>query len=57
MVAAHTSDLIAARKVGFKTAFVHRPLEYGPDRKPTPPEDFDFIANDFLDLADQLDKS
>src|SRR5271156_2002132 len=32
MVAAHASDLQAARKLGFRTAFVWRPLEYGPER-------------------------
>ena len=29
MVAAHNSDLVAARAVGFKTAFVYRTKEYG----------------------------
>ena len=30
MVAAHNNDLLAARAVGFKTAFVYRTTEYGP---------------------------
>src|SRR5262245_33174310 len=35
MVAAHEGDLDAAKALGLKTAFVHRPLEYGP-AKPAP---------------------
>ena len=35
MVAAHRGDLRAAGALGFKTAFVPRPLEYGPDRTRT----------------------
>ena len=34
MVAAHLGDLRAAKTVGLKTAFVARPLEYGPAGKP-----------------------
>lgn len=56
MVAAHPSDLRAAREAGLRTAFVFRPAEYGPDRTLNRPADgeFEFIANDFLDLANQL---
>ncbi len=56
MVAAHKGDLRAARRVGFKTAFVPRPLEYGPERNvdTTPDDSFDIVAGDFLDLAQQL---
>ena len=58
MVAAHVDDLIAARKVGLKTALVTRPLEYGPKRKADTAQDgagvADFIATDFMDLAAQL---
>jgi 2-haloacid dehalogenase len=56
MVAAHESDLRAARSCGFKTAYVPRPLEYGPGKMP--PADtscFDLIANDFLELARLLE--
>jgi 2-haloacid dehalogenase len=56
MVAAHKRDLEAASGVGFKTAFVARPLEHGPnvevDTRPEPA--FDINAGDFLDLAHQL---
>ena len=56
MVAAHKGDLRAAGALGFKTAFVTRPLEYGPDRDidTTPDPAFDVNATDFLDLATQL---
>lgn len=56
MVAAHNSDLHAARHCGFRTAFVLRPLEHGPDQTSDlgPQENFDLIAEDFVDLAKQL---
>lgn len=56
LVAAHKDDLFAAKACGLSTAYVRRPLEYGPqvrvDLKPQ--RAFDFNAGDFLDLADQL---
>jgi 2-haloacid dehalogenase len=57
LVAAHGSDLGAAARVGFRTAFVLRPLEFGPGQKADAPAGgtFDVVARDFLDLADQLD--
>jgi 2-haloacid dehalogenase len=56
MVAAHEHDLEAAQKHGLRTAFVHRPLERGPEKAaPVPPKDrYDFVANDFLELAKHL---
>jgi 2-haloacid dehalogenase len=56
MVAAHVGDLQSAKALGLKTAYVHRPQEYGPARVPTPPEPgrFDYMAKDFRDLATQL---
>jgi len=56
MVAAHKEDLRAAQILGFKTAFVLRPLEYGPEGRPDlePDPAFDIIARDFHDLADKL---
>ena len=62
MVAAHDDDLAAARLQGMKTAYVHRPFEYGKeklfdldevndykrDRK------WDVLSKDFNDLASQL---
>jgi 2-haloacid dehalogenase len=56
MVACHNFDLNAARAVGYKSAFVRRPDEWGeagpPD--PTPDEHHDIIADDFPDLVEKL---
>ena len=56
MVAAHNGDLLAATSVGFKTAFVPRPDEYGPTQAAnlSSAPSVDIIATDFNDLADQL---
>lgn len=56
MVAAHNSDLAAARTLGLKTAFVLRPTEHGPNQTEDlePTGDWDFIAKDFVDLASQV---
>jgi 2-haloacid dehalogenase len=56
MVAAHLGDLGAAKGVGLRTAFVTRPLEYGPDGKPDlqPNASVDIAARDFNDLATKL---
>jgi 2-haloacid dehalogenase len=56
LVAAHPSDLRAARDCGLRTAYVHRPLEFGaaaPKEAP-PAGEFDVSASDFLDLAARL---
>ena len=56
MVAAHKGDLRAAKSVGFKAAFVPRPLERGPNAKRdlTPDPSFEVVAKDFVDLAEKL---
>ena len=55
MVAAHPGDLRAAAAVGFQTAFVPRPLEYGPDVvRDVNAQPSDLVANDFNELADLL---
>ena len=56
MVACHNFDLLAAQKVGFRTAFIHRPNEWGPEPppQPTPDPSIDIVANDLNDLADKL---
>jgi 2-haloacid dehalogenase len=56
MVACHKYDLKAARAFGMRTAFVARPLEFGPGVVPdTAPESwFDVYATSFVDLADRL---
>jgi 2-haloacid dehalogenase len=56
MVAAHNGDLGHAQALGLRTAFVPRPNEHGPgsDRDVTPARQWDVIAKDFQDLAQQL---
>lgn len=55
MVAAHPTDLQAARACGLRTAYISRPLEYGPVKKEEPkPGKFDLYTNDLLDLAAKL---
>ena len=56
LVAAHPGDLKAARATGLRTAYVDRPLEHGPGREPhtVEPGEFDVVATDFADLAEQL---
>lgn len=56
LVAAHHSDLAAARRCGLKTAFIARPMEYGgrpaPDAKLA--QDWEWSAGSLTELADQL---
>lgn len=56
MVAAHLGDLRAAKAAGLRTAFVPRPLEYGPGGKADRKGDAscDLEASDFADLAAKL---
>lgn len=56
MVACHKYDLKAARAFGMRTAFVARPLEFGPDARPdiAPEPWFDIYADSFLALARSL---
>ena len=57
LVAAHKDDLLAAKACGLQTAFIERPLEFGPNftRKDLHREDFtNYHAKDFNDLATQL---
>jgi len=56
MCAAHKDDLEAASALGLKTAYVSRPLEFGPDRKNDATDDmrFDIMARDIVDLAQRL---
>ena len=56
LVAAHNGDLLAARALGFHTAFVGRPTEYGPKQSKDlkAEHDFDVVADSFVDLADKL---
>lgn len=56
LVAAHPSDLRAARGAGLRTAYVARPFEYGPGQRAhdVEPGEFDVTAVDLVDLADRL---
>ncbi len=57
MVASHVYDLRSARGHGLRTAFVARPLEYGPGTTPEQPApgEFDFSVNDLEELAGQME--
>jgi 2-haloacid dehalogenase len=51
MVAAHADDLHAARENGLKTAYVPRPLEFGPGSAAEPADPpFDLVVSDFIQL-------
>ena len=56
MVASHKYDISAASALGFHTAFVARPLEFGAGGAADVAysDEFDINASDFLDLAEQL---
>jgi 2-haloacid dehalogenase len=56
LCAAHSSDLIAARSFGLRTAFIRRPNEFGSVRKAdeAKPGDFDVVSADIVDLASKL---
>lgn len=57
LVAAHKDDLVAAQACGLQTAFIERPLEFGPNftRKDLHREEFtNYHAKDLNDLASQL---
>jgi 2-haloacid dehalogenase len=56
LVAAHNGDLAAARRVGFRTCFVTRPRQHGPGQTKDlrAEQDWDFVARDFVHLADEL---
>ena len=56
LVAAHVNDLRAAKRTGLRAAYVPRPFEFDPNGRPTDPPDehFDYVAKDFVNLAEQL---
>jgi len=56
MIACHNFDLDAAKSCGFKTAFIRRPTEWGPEGPPDPDPHphHDIVADSFPDLARQL---
>lgn len=56
MVTTHNNDLRAAHDNGFRTAFVYRRKEWAEQPQPSPEPDAvaDIVAEDFVDLANQL---
>jgi 2-haloacid dehalogenase len=56
LVAAHNSDLAAARKCGLRCAFIPRPTEHGPNQTTDlfPEQEWEAVAPDFGALADKL---
>ena len=56
MVACHNFDLDAARGVGYRTAFVRRPDEWGPAGPPDPVPNpaTDVVVGGFAELADHF---
>jgi 2-haloacid dehalogenase len=56
LVAAHNSDLAAARSCGLRTIFVPRLQEHGPAQTIDlrAEQDWDLLAEDFVDLATKL---
>ena len=56
LVAAHNSDLAAARTCGLQTCFIPRPLEHGAGGKPdiTPAQDWDLVVQDIEYLAEAV---
>jgi 2-haloacid dehalogenase len=54
LVAAHPWDLAGARAAGLRTAFVNRPLEYGPGSPTRQDADADESVGDLHELAQRL---
>lgn len=54
LVAAHPWDLDGARGAGLRTAYVARPLEYGPGSAPHPQPQADLSVSDLPELAHLL---
>jgi 2-haloacid dehalogenase len=56
MVACHNFDLNAAQDAGMQTAFVRRPLEWGPDGPPDPHPNrsYDHVVDGFAELVTRV---
>jgi 2-haloacid dehalogenase len=55
MIAAHPHDLRVARENGIRTAYLPRPLEFGPGGQPEPRDpSFDLVASDLIGLDREL---
>lgn len=57
MVAAHPMDLVGARGAGLRTAFIDRPLEYGPDSPPREDPAADISVKALEELAACLERN
>ncbi len=57
LVAAHNGDLAAARTLGYRTAFISRPSEYGPnqDKDRKAESDWDIVTDSMNGVADALE--
>jgi 2-haloacid dehalogenase len=56
MVAAHTPDLEVPKKLGLRTAYIHRPYEGGTSSGQALParNSYDYVVNDLRELASAL---
>jgi 2-haloacid dehalogenase len=54
LVAAHPQDLAGARRAGLRSAFIDRPLEYGPGSPARADPDADESVGDLLELGRRL---
>lgn len=55
MVAAHPFDLQGARRAGLRSAFIDRPLEYGPGSRPRADPDAEISVKDVNELTARLE--
>lgn len=52
LAASHNEDLAAARKLGLRTGFISRPMEFGaPDERAKPADDWEVVAGSVEELA------
>lgn len=54
MVACHSFDLNAAQKAGFKTIFVKREKEWGPDTEVSVDGNYDMVVSNFSELKNLI---
>lgn len=56
LVAAHNNDLAAARTLGYRTAFILRPTEYGPNQQKDleAESDWDIVTDSMTGVADAM---
>ena len=54
MVASHPGDLLGARRAGLRSAFIDRPLEYGPGSPERVDPEADHSVTDLRELAARL---